>query len=137
MNWLLIPLCAYLYRWGGGDIWPFKKGWKPARRYLLPSLLALAVFQAQFTVSMIILSLITHFNLQEIEDRNWEEIALYGFGQAWCFSILSGFWSGLLAAFWILGVWISNESPWAGKFDWRYVELTQGAVMGGLVAYAL
>jgi hypothetical protein len=127
-----IFLCAFLYRWGGGKIFFLKNGFKPARRYILPALIAV---QTGWIFPMIIFSIITHFNLQEIEDRRWEEIFLYGMGQAWCF-LFAGLASGLIGAWWITGVYLSNigltlySSKKLFKLDWFWVEIVQGLVIG-------
>lgn len=131
-----IPVCAYLYRYGGGDIWPFKKGLKQARRYILPIYIALAT---NTVLTPAILSLITHFNLKEIEERRWEDIVCYGLAQAWCFFAFAGLWSLLIALWWVVGVFLSNigipikftkDGPEVHKLDWKYVELIHGGLIG-------
>lgn len=137
MMWLSIPICAYLYRWGGGDIWPFRSGLKQARRYILPIYIALAT---NTVLTPLVFCLITHFNLKEIEQRRWDDIVCYGLAQAWCFYAVAGAWSALIAMWWVVGVFLSNigvpislrKQVW--KLDWRYVELGQGAVIGLLIS---
>ena len=137
MMWLSIPICAYLYRWGGGDIWPFRSGLKQARRYILPIYIALAT---NTVLTPLVFCLITHFNLKEIEQRRWDDIVCYGLAQAWCFYAVAGAWSALIALCWVVGVFLSNigvpislrKQVW--KLDWAYVEAIHGAVIGLLIS---
>ena len=146
MIWLHIFVCAYLYRLGGGDIWPFVKGCKQARRYILPIYIALAT---NTVLTPLVFCLITHFNLKEIEQRRWDDIVCYGLAQAWCFYAVAGAWSALIALWWIVGVFLSNigipykmipledfirPTPYVFRLDWKYVELGQGAVIGLLIS---
>lgn len=139
----LLPfLTAYLDRLGGSK-------WKPARRYILPLLVWLFYPTYERAFFSIVLSVIISFNLDEIEDRNWEEIFLYGFGISFCLWTLGGLWALLPGAWWILGVYWSNfglqtfwsaRAPghggpepiywWAGKIDWKYVEIVRGFLIG-------
>lgn len=137
MIWLHIFVCAYLYRLGGGDIWPFVKGCKQARRYILPIYIALAT---NTVLTPLVFCLITHFNLKEIEQRRWDDIVCYGLAQAWCFYAVAGAWSALIAMWWVVGVFLSNigvpislrKQVW--KLDWAYVEAIHGAVIGLLIS---
>jgi hypothetical protein len=128
---LLLPLLlAYLYRWGGGDIYPMKKGFKPARRYGIPLALFLYDPNVMNIIPMVILSLILHFNLTEIETKEWDDVFCYGFAQAWCLSWLAGPYSIWVGLVWITGVLASNKFPERFKLDWKYVELIFGFTLG-------
>ncbi len=132
LNAAFVLLCAFLYRLGGGPILGIKKGWKPARRYILP--IAIAI-KTGAIIPMIVFSAITHFNLQEIEERRWEEVFCYGMSQAWCF-LFAGLASGFVGAWWIVGVYLSNigialfKDRARFKIDWFWVELIQGCIIG-------
>lgn len=139
-----VVLSGFLYRWGGGGFAflpaPFNSGWKPARRYILPAIVA---FHTGWIIPMVVFSIITHFNIQEIEDRRWDDVATYGFAQAWCFAG-AGYASGLIGAWWFAGTWLSNigcraPAKWRlrlGDFtgdwrlDWFWVEVIQGCLIG-------
>jgi len=122
--------CAFLYRWGGGGFAflppPFCFGWKGARRYLLPLYIAMIT---SWWPQMVVLSMILHFNLGEIQARRWDDIACYGLAQAWCFAA-AGPISGLIGAWWILGCWLSNIGIFGRRLDWFFVEISQGIIIG-------
>lgn len=112
---------------------PFNAGFKPARRYLLPFVV---VWFTQAYLYALMLSVMLHYNLDEIEEKDWDDVSCYGLAQAWCFSYLGAI-SGILALWWILGVVLSNIKIFKNKLDWFYVELGQGALIGALTAYAV
>lgn len=146
----VVLFCGVLYRWGGGGFdfapWPLNIGWKPARRYLLPLFLA---YLSGWWIPMTLLSIILHFNLEEIKTRRWDDVCTYGFAQAWCFAG-AGWISGLIGAWWFVGTWFSNigiqtemfcprrlgvPMHWTKckidlRLDWFWVELVQGCLMG-------
>lgn len=123
---IFIPLItAYLYRLGGGNIWPFGKGFKAARRYILPALLYILTGNL---LSMAIFSLICHFKLDEIEERDWDDVFCYGLAQAWCFYFISGYASILIALSWTVGVICSNNFKY--RLPWHWVEFLHGLVIG-------
>lgn len=136
---LVIPAAAILYRLGGGGFWflpaPFNKGHKWARRYILPALVA---WVSGWYIESALLSLILHFNLDEIESRRWDDIACYGFAQAFTVA-RSGFYLGIVGAWWFCGTWLSNIGITLNKknyrLDWFFVELIQGAALGAVVAF--
>lgn len=146
---VFIALGGFLYRWGGGGFnnlpKPLNQGFKPARRYILPAMIAITT---SLWIPMAVFSMILHFNLKEIEDRRWDDIALYGFAQAWCFAE-SGIISIIIGLSWIVGVYLSNiglclcknipiykgiaDGKSCGdpkKLDWFFVELIHGAIVG-------
>ena len=129
MQYILFPLLfALLYRMGGAV-------WKPARRYGIPILgLVLMNFSLTALVFMSILCLILHFNLNEIGERDWDDVACYGFAQAFCLSF-SGLWAILVGAWWFIGTYCSNnDTPILKRLNWKYVELGQGAMIGLCIA---
>ena len=127
-------LTAFLDRLGG---WRYK--W--ARRYLLP----LAVFCVEPTVSRAVFSLslglVLTFDLDEIEDRRWEEVFLHGFAISACLWTITGWWSWMVWAWWVVGVYLSNlglthidnvsgtRRPF-WKLDWKWVEIGRGFLIG-------
>lgn len=152
MNYLLalvyIPLCAFLDRWGGGGFdywllrrWPtpeyLQKGFKPARRFVLPGFLFLLNLSWQNFAALSILSFIFCFNLDEIEDRDWEEIFLWSLCLFFTLYQTCGYWALMPSAWWILGIYLSNYGLWGRRLDWFWVELLRGALLGlGVALYA-
>jgi hypothetical protein len=124
---LLLPiLTAFLYRFGGSV-------WKPARRYGIPALLFAYDPNKLNILPMLILCLILHFNLDEIEENDMDDVFCYGMAQSWCMWWLAGPYSVLVGLTWITGVLLSNrELLYKFKLDWKYVELAQGFVLGGV-----
>jgi hypothetical protein len=151
MTWvwdvLFIDLCAFLYRWGGGGYkmlpGALGRGWKPARRYGIPLAVALYAWDWWMIPPALLLCGILHFNLDEIEERDWDDVASYGFAQAFCF-YKAGILASIVGAWWMLGVYMSNhdlpflkqrvpstERGYQGvRLDWWWVEYLQGAVIG-------
>lgn len=74
--------------------------------------------------------MVFHFNLDEIEERDWDDVITYGLAQAWCLSWIGGINSISVAITWIVGVWLSNCVPDKYKLDWKYVEIIQGFTIG-------
>lgn len=139
LNAGFVLLCGFLYRFGGGGFkflpFPFNQGFKAARRYALP--LAVAFFTGWW-FPMCLYSLILHFNLDEIAARRWDDVACYGFAQAFCF-VGAGQAAGLLGAWWFCATYFSNNNFQINfkrfnfklpKLDWFYVELVQGLLVG-------
>ena len=139
MNYLVFAIylfgLGFLDRLGGGGfafIHPAlpDKGWKPARRYGIPlAILALAYTSLWAILGAIILSIIFHFNLDEIEGRDWEEIALWSFAFAVALLPVCGLWAILPAGWWPLGIYLSNIGIKGFKLPWQYVELLRGSLI--------
>jgi len=133
---VVFPLItAYLYRLGGGDIWPFKRGYKWVRRYLLPLSVVLYTQSMYSIVPMLLFSLICHFNLDEIEERDWDDVCCYGLAQAFCFYYIAGFNSIAVASSWVFGTLWSNNGP--KKLPWHWVEFLHGLIIGLVVILGL
>jgi hypothetical protein len=118
MNLLLIPLCATLYRIGG---WRYK--W--VRRYILPLIVYAVTHEA---IQAVVLCAVLCFNLDEIEERDYDDVFCYGLAQAWCFAFSP--FSLILALHWVGATWLSNKF---NRYDWAYVEVAQGALIGALL----
>lgn len=138
IKYLLIPLLAFMDRWGGGGFAhlpkPFNKGIKAVRRFGIPAIMFLYSISYQQAFFAGVLALILCSNLDEIEDQEFDTIGLYAFSLAMCFWPMSGWWSMGVAAWWIAGLWLSNEGIAIGKFkwklDWMWVEFVRGALIG-------
>jgi len=81
---------------------------------------------------MVILSAILHFNLDEVEERDWDDVACYGMAQTACFIAMSGVWAWVLGLWWLLGTYWSNNGENEYRLDWKYVEIVQGFLIGAL-----
>jgi len=123
MNILLPIITALLYRAGGWF-------WKPARRYLLPLALYFYRPDPMNIIPMVVLSIVFHFNLDEIEEKDWDDVFCYGLAQAWCLAWVNPIVSGLVALSWLLVVLASNKLPERMKLPWAWCELIQGLVIG-------
>jgi hypothetical protein len=82
---------------------------------------------------MLILCAIFHFNLDEVEEKDWDDVFCYGVAQSWCLWWIGGISSIWASITWLFGVWASNCLPERFKLDWKYVELAQGFVIGAIV----
>ena len=132
---------AFLDRLGGGGFgWVGAKGWlaeghKWARRYLLPALLMVkSGWSWQHLAGAAILSAVLSFNLDEIAQRDWEEIALHPLALGLGTFLLGGswWWSGVVAGWWLLGVYLSNVGVRGWKLGWHWVESGRGGLLGGM-----
>ena len=140
----LLPL---MDRWGGGDLGflgikdlpkAFTKGFKPVRRYGIPLALFLLAPTLENAVLMVILGTVLSFNLNEIEARNWEEIALWSATYFFTLRLVAGPFGLLPALWWPLGIYLSNFGIRGRKLPWQYVELTRGLLLAiGVGAYAI
>jgi hypothetical protein len=142
LNFIYIPLLPFLDRLGGGGYdnlpAPFNTGQKWARRFLLPSLLWLLSLTLTNAVYCATLAFIFCFNLDEIEERNWEEIFLWTATFFFCLTPTCG-WYGLIpACWWPLGIYLSNIGVKGRKLDWFFVELFRGLFIAvGALLYAI
>ena len=138
LNWLLVPVYAFLDRWGGGGFaflgasenHPLGKGAKWARRYGIPLLVWLNNRTLDQAILCVALGAILSFNLKEIAERDWEEVFLHGFGIAAVLWPTAGRWALLVPAWWVLGVFWSNIGILGRKIGWHWVELIRGAMIG-------
>lgn len=149
---LLSPIMAFLDRWGGGGFHflraPFNDGQKAARKFGIPAILWLTNpgFESGLAAGM--LALLFSFNLDEIEARNAEEIALWSFVMFFGIAPFAGAWAALPAVWWPIGIYLSNfgwgvrqfkndnDPFWqrSNRLDWFWVELIRGALIGAAVA---
>ncbi len=144
LTWFYLLLLPFLDRWGGGgfpqieQLPPMlKKGFRQARIFGIPfSLFLLSLTFGNF-VLLICLAILFSLNLQMIEDKNWTEITL------WCLAFfvlltpVSGIFGLIPAAWFALGIYLSNTGIRGRKLDWFYVELIRGLLIAvGAFAYA-
>ena len=136
IQYLAIPLFAFLDRLGGGGFgFLGAKGWlaeghKWARRYALPAALFFLNMTLEQFVLCVALSAILSLDLDEIENRNWDEIFLHGFGIAAVLWPLAGLWALLVPAWWLFGVYLSNIGLNGRKLGWHWVETIRGLLIG-------
>jgi hypothetical protein len=144
---IFIPLLAFLDRFAGGGFKslpsPFNDGWKPARRILIPLTLWLTQPRLETVGYALMLGYIFCLNLDEIEDRNWDEISVWSLCLFFALKPFSGFWATIPATWWPIGIYLSNFGIklkfWAKEsngiktqfyLDWFWVELIRGACIG-------
>lgn len=131
---LFIFGCGVLYRWGGGKLpflpGPFSKGWKAARRFGIPLILIAYVgFDLEMIPGVLLLSVILHFNLDEIEERDWDDVATYGFAQSFALHP-AGWLAAAPGVWWIIGVLWSNIGIKGHRLGWHWVEFIHGLMIG-------
>lgn len=118
--WGLPVLFAIMDRVGGN-------GYKWVRRFGIP----IIVFLVNPTIGQVGLSILMgsvySFNLDEIEDRDYESIFTHGCGVALGVSLLGGAWVILIPVIWTL---LTACSLRWNRLDWKYVEITRGFVTG-------
>ena len=131
-------IAGFLDRWGGGGFSfltsPFNRGCKPARRYALPLLVWLAEPTLDRAIFCVLLGAIFSLNLDEIEDRNWDEIFLYAISLGACLWTVAGWYSFIPGAWWLIGIYLSNFGIAGKKLDWKYVELIRGSLIGLVIS---
>ena len=79
---------------------------------------------------LVMLSIILHFNLLEITQKQWDDVFCYGLAQSWCLYPFAGIKSGLVALSWLTVVLWSNQVPERYKLKWDYAEIAHGLVIG-------
>lgn len=92
----------------------------------------LAIYTSEI-IPIIVLCIILHYNLDEIEEKDWDDVSCYGLAQAWCLYPMAGIWSGVVGLWWIVGVLWSNLANEKFKLKWHYVELIHGFLIGFFV----
>ena len=104
---------------------------KAFRRYGIPSAIYLLhPTSLQHAIASIMLAVLFSLNLDEIEQRNWEEIYLYSIALAFCTYIYGDWLCILPSSIWLLGIYLSNIGLNGWRLDWRYVEIARGAAIG-------
>lgn len=134
--WIVL-VTAFLDRWGGGGFaflgikkGILSRGVKAARRFGIPGLLwglNPTLDQAFWSGTM---AAVFSTDLDEIEDRKWDTIALYGIALAGALRPLAGYWALIVPAWWLVGTYWSNIGINGKKLGWHWVELVRGATIG-------
>jgi len=126
-----------LDRMGGAD--GYDKAW---RRYGIPLVLFLYSMSVEQAILSVLLAVIFTFNLDEIEEVNYEEIFLHGLGVSYCLFNVAGWFGAVVAVWWTVGTALSNfgidnrytlalwDSFRRWRLDWKWVEIGRGACMG-------
>lgn len=140
IQYLAIPAFAFLDRLGGGGFgFLGAKGWlaeghKWARRFGIPALVwGLNPTWEQAILSGVMVGIFCTA-LDEIVERKWDTIFLYGVALSAVLYPLAGIWSLLPAAWWYIGVWYSNKGMFGWRLGWHWVELIRGLAIGLAVA---
>ena len=116
---LSIPI---LDRVAGGDLkLPYKK---LLRRIGIPLVIFISFPSINVALTMILMGIVLSFNLDEIEEKDWDDVFCYGLALSACLFLVSGIYSILVAFTWLVGVLLSNK--W-NRVDWKYVEIARGA----------
>ncbi len=134
---LLIPIAAFLDRWGGGGFTflgiksgILSRGFKTARRFGLPALVFSLNPTFDQTLLAIVMGAILSFNLKEIGQRDWEEVFLHGFGLAAALWPIAGKVALIIPVWWLVGIYLSNIGIGRKRLGWHWVELIRGALIG-------
>lgn len=130
LSFILLPT---LYRVAGSDV--KIPGKKALRRFGIPAFIAyvgavVGLTWVEITSSCGIMALILCFNLDEIEEKDWDDVFCYGMALSACFYPFSGIYSYIVGLWWTGGVLLSNVQlgPYH-KLDWKYVEVGMGIAM--------
>ena len=105
------------------------RGFKPARRFGIPIALFLLSPTPLNAVYMAVLSLLFSLNLKEIEEKWSDEIVLYSLVLFFALGQVCGLYAALPAAWWPLGIYLSNTGIKGRKLAWHWVELIRGALI--------
>lgn len=128
-------LLAFLDRLGGGGFaflgpWVpnlLRRGHKVARRFGIPAALFFLLPSWTGLASCVLLAVIFSFNLDEIEERRWEEMFLWSAVFFYALLPFCGLWGLIPAVWWLLGIILSNYGIAGRKLPWHYVEALRGA----------
>ena len=134
---LMVPVFAFLDRWGGGGFaflgittGPLSRGLKIARRLGIPLGVWLLNQTWEQAILCAIMAGILSTNLDEIAERKWDTVFLYGVALGFVLYPLAGLWALLVPAWWFGSVYWSNIGIWGTKIGWHWVELVRGALIG-------
>jgi len=136
MSWLLIPWLAFCDRLGGGGFgWLGAKGWlatghKWVRRYLLPATIWWLNQTWEQAFLCVLMAIILSTDLDEIEQRQWDTVAMFGISLAYVLYPLAGLLGLAVPAWWLLGIYLSNIGLNQWKLGWHWVELIRGGLIG-------
>jgi len=121
IDFLVLPT---LYRIAGSDLKIPKK--KLLRRLGIPLYLFLTLPRVEVGLGCLLLGIIFTFNLDEIEERDWDDVLCYGLAISFCLTPLAGFISCLVGFWWLIGVLLSNIGINKWRLPWRWVEIGMG-----------
>lgn len=133
---LAVPVFGFLDRLGGGGFgFLGAKGWlaeghKWARRFCIPALVLFLNQSLEQAILCGLMVLILSTNLDEIAEKKWDTVFLYGFSLGAVLYPTAGIWSLLVPAWWFIGVWFSNVGLFGKKVGWHWVELIRGLAIG-------